>query len=70
MFERMRARAMRAAEAKARARAAELGERMKAELPRGITIVVENGGIRLSGRRLARRFALDPALRWLTARLR
>jgi hypothetical protein len=70
MFERITERAVRAAEAKARARAAQLAAGMKKELPRGIEVVVEDRGIRLSGRQLARRFALDPALRWLTARLR
>jgi hypothetical protein len=70
MFERITKRAVRVAEAKAQGRAAELAERMKEELPRGIAVAVEDRGIRLSGRQLARRFALDPALRWLTARLR
>jgi hypothetical protein len=70
MFERMMARAARTAEAKARQRAAGLAERMKAKLPPGIKVTVEDRGVRLSGRDLARRFVLDPALRWLTARLR
>jgi hypothetical protein len=70
MFERISARVMKAAEARARLKAAELAGRIKAELPRGVNAVAEDGGIRLSGRRLAWRFALDPALRWLTARLR
>jgi hypothetical protein len=43
---------------------------MRKELPQGIDVTVEDRGIRLLGRHLARRFALDPALRWLTARLR
>jgi hypothetical protein len=70
MFERIMKRAMRVAEARARAKTAELAERMRKELPQGIDVTVEDRGIRLLGRHLARRFALDPALRWLTARLR
>lgn len=70
MFERMTARAMRLAQAKARVTAGELADRMKSELPKGVNAVAEDNGIRLSGRQLARRLALDPALRWLTARLR
>jgi ABC-type transport system involved in cytochrome bd biosynthesis fused ATPase/permease subunit len=70
MFERLMARAMRAAESRGSATSAQLAERLKQELPRGIDVIVEDRGVRLSGRGLARRFALDPALRWLTARLR
>jgi ABC-type transport system involved in cytochrome bd biosynthesis fused ATPase/permease subunit len=69
MFERAMERARRAAEARAKARAAALAEQMREEAPRGIEVFVDNAGVRLSGRGLGRRFALDPALRWLAARL-
>lgn len=70
MFERMMIRAASRAEARARAATAALAERMLAELPRGVTAEAGEDGVQLSGRHLRRRFALDPALRWLTARLR
>jgi hypothetical protein len=43
---------------------------VRAELPAGIEARATVEGVALSGHGLRRRFALDPALRWLTARLR
>jgi hypothetical protein len=70
MFERMIGRAGRIGKARARARTAQLSERLRAELPRGITAEETEAGVRLVGRGLARCLALEPALRWLTAALR
>jgi hypothetical protein len=65
-FEGLEARADRRARERAKARreslAAELGE----ALPGARAEAVEEG-VRLSGRGLKRRFARDPALRWLIA---
>jgi hypothetical protein len=38
--------------------------------PPGLAVEPAAEGVRLSGRGLKRRFALEPALRWLTAVLR
>ena len=48
----------------------EAAERIGAGLPQGIEAERVAGGVRLSGRGLKRRFALEPALRWLLMRLR
>ena len=69
MFERMRDRVRGAAEAKARVLAAELAERAGELLPAGIRASAELGGVRLTGRGLRRRMALEPALRSLWRRL-
>lgn len=65
MLERMTARVERRARDKAAARAREIAARMAGEAPLGITAETGPDGIRLSGRGVARRFAVDPALRWL-----
>jgi hypothetical protein len=70
MFERLTDRGEKAAERRARARTDALAEQMKAEAPPGVTITLAARGVLLSGRALRRRFALEPALRWLTAALR
>ncbi len=70
MFERMTARAGEAARRRARERKAELAERVAAELPPGIAVEQAEEGIALSGRDIRRRFALEPALRWLVGGLR
>ena len=70
MFERMMARAGEAAWRRARQRKAELAERIAAELPRGIALEQTEEGIAWSGRDIRRRFALEPALRWLVGGLR
>jgi len=65
MFERAMERARMAATGRAQARVLELTERMRAELPRGVAAEAAAGGVRLKGRNLRRRFALEPALRWM-----
>jgi hypothetical protein len=66
MFERLTARAAQLAEGRARARARQIAGEAEAVLPRGVRVGVEEGVVRLTGRRLRRRFLVDPALRWLT----
>ena len=67
MFERLSERVERDARERAEARASELAERMRAILPGGIEAEAAPEGVLLTGRGIARRFALDPALRWLAA---
>jgi|GEM_PF-4083284 len=69
MFERITRRAGRFAERRATVRAAELAGRLGG-VARGIKVEAVQDGVRLSGRGLRRRLALEPALRWLTAALR
>jgi len=69
MFEKMIGRVRDAAEAKARAHATRLAGRAADELPRGIAAQAEADGVRLTGRGLRRRMALEPALRSLFQRL-
>lgn len=70
MFERLMERAARKAGQRTQARIVTLASRMEGALPSGIDCEAAREGVRLSGRGLRRRFALDPALRWLTAALR
>lgn len=70
MFETLAARAERAARRRARALSTELAARIEGQRLRGLTVVVDEDGVRLSGRGLGRRFALEPALRWLIMGLR
>ncbi|MFC7499853.1 hypothetical protein ACFQRC_11550 [Enterovirga sp. GCM10030262] len=67
MFERLSKRVEHEARERSEARTTELAERMRASLPGGIDAEAVAGGVALSGRGIARRFALDPALRWLAA---
>ena len=67
MFEALTARAERAARRRAEALSAALAERIEAERPPGVTVESAEAGVRLAGRRLGRRIALEPALRWLIA---
>ena len=69
MFDKTMERAGRKAEARARARRDALVQRLADELPRGIRVERAGDAVRLSGRGLARRFALDARLRWLVAGL-
>ena len=69
MFEGLTARAARIAEARAEARRRALAEAATSALPADVDIAAGQRGLVLSGRRVARRFALDPALRWLFAGL-
>ncbi|HEX8442085.1 MAG TPA: hypothetical protein VF631_00390 [Allosphingosinicella sp.] len=70
MFERLADRAERAGRKRAGALSAALAERVKDELPRGVQVEVTGDGLRLSGRGIGARFALEPGLRWLLARIR
>jgi hypothetical protein len=70
MFERLTARAQGAARRRARALSHELAARIEGERLRGVTVAADEDGVRLSGRALGRRFALEPALRWLIMGLR
>jgi hypothetical protein len=70
MFERFAGRAERAGRQRARALTAALAERITAELPRGLEAEATEAGVLLSGKRLRARFTLEPALRWLLARMR
>ena len=69
MFERIEERIGRAALALARRRIATIAERLSGELPRGVAAEIAADGVRLTGRGLRRRLALQPALRALLARL-
>lgn len=70
MFEMLEARVRRVAEQRARERAAVLADDLRAELPPGIAAEPMAEGVRLSGCGIGRRFAVEPALRWLIAGLR
>jgi len=70
MFEMMEARVRRTAERRARERAAVLAEALRANLPPGIAAEAVDDGVRISGRSIGRRFAVEPTLRWLIAGLR
>jgi hypothetical protein len=67
MFETLEARAARTAERRAKARAQALADAFGAALPKDIRVEADAEGVRLSGRALGRRRALDPALRWTIA---
>ena len=64
MFESLMARIARGAERHAAAQALGLAAALEEELPRDIEVALAADGVRLSGRALRRRLALDPALRW------
>jgi hypothetical protein len=66
MFEKLTAHAERRTRDRIDARAREIAARLAAEAPAGLAVEAGPDGIRLSGRGLARRLALDPALRRLT----
>lgn len=69
MFEATIERAERHARTRAVLRSKELAQDLAAALPAGIESEAVEKGVRLSGRGARRRLALDPALRWLVARL-
>ncbi len=69
MFEALIARAERLARRRARARSDDLAGRIADLLPRGVQVEADADGVRLSGKRLRRRVALEPALRWMIAGL-
>ena len=70
MFERIMEHARGAAARLATSRISELTEQIRSRVPTNIEVSAQENGIRLSGRALRRRFALDPALRWLLAGLK
>jgi hypothetical protein len=67
MFERLIVRGGALAEEAARRRREALAQALRDEAPEGVRVSVEAGRVALSGRRLARRFALEPELRFLLA---
>jgi hypothetical protein len=67
MFERLMLRGAALAESAARRRRGELAEDLRGDSPAGIRVSEEDGAVALSGYGLRRRFAIEPALRWLTA---
>ncbi len=67
MFEELTARAARTGRDRAAARVREIAARLAAGVPPGIAVEQTPDGVRLSGRALLRRYALEPALRWLAA---
>ena len=67
MFERLMLKGAALAETGARRRRAKLAEALAEEAPAGIRVSEEEGAVALSGAGLKRRFALEPALRWLAA---
>lgn len=64
MFEALTARAAALARRRARAKAASLADALREALPPAISATPDDEGVRLSGRSLSRRFALDSRLRW------
>ena len=68
MFERLLERGRELAERSAERRVHAIVERANAELPRGISAAAQREGVVLLGRALSRRFALEPALRWMRFR--
>ena len=70
MFERTLGRVGTKAERRTQARIGALAARLEPALPGDISAEPTSEGVLLSGRGLRRRFALDPALRWLTSVLR
>ena len=67
MFERLMLHGAALAEKAARRRRNALAEALADEAPEGVRIFEEEGAVALEGAGLARRFALEAALRWLTA---
>jgi len=65
MFEHLLERGRAIAERRARARRTGLADELRGALPPGVTAAPDADGAVLSGRGLTRRFATDPALRWL-----
>ncbi len=69
MFEKLEARAARAAGTHAEARRAALAAQLRAILPAEIVVEEDEAGVLLSGRGLERRLVLDASLRWTVAGL-
>ena len=69
MFERLEARAKRAAESRAIDRKEALAEQLRTLLPGMIEVEASREGVTLSGPGLGRRLVLDASLRWTIAGL-
>jgi hypothetical protein len=69
MFERLEARAERAAEARAAERKQALADQLRAILPRDVSVEANDQGVTVSGPGLGRRTMLDASLRWTIAGL-
>jgi hypothetical protein len=69
MFETLTARGAALGEQAARRRRRALAEALREEMPAGVGIDENAESVALSGRGLGRRFALEPALRWLVTGL-
>ena len=69
MFERLEARAERAAAARAAERKHALAAQLRAILPDSVSVEADEAGVRLSGPGLGRRLVLDASLRWTIAGL-
>ena len=67
MFEKLTIHGAALADGAARRRRRALAEALAADPPAGVNVSEEEEGVVLSGPGLARRLALDPALRWLLA---
>lgn len=69
MFEPLIDRTERAGMERARRLSTDLAERLRSELPPGIEAEATEAGVSLSGPRIGARFAVEPDLRWLMARM-
>ncbi len=69
MFKALMARSAARAEASAAVQTRRLAERLEQDLPADVRAEADVPGVRLTGRALKRRMALDPALRWIMAEL-
>lgn len=67
MFELLMIHGAALADKMARRRRRALAEALEADAPAGVSVSEEAEAVVLSGRGLGRRFALEPALRWLMA---
>ncbi|HEX9948090.1 MAG TPA: hypothetical protein VGA98_11165 [Allosphingosinicella sp.] len=65
MFERLMIHGAALAQRAARGRVATLAAALRDEAPEGVRVSEEEGAVALSGPALRRRFAIEPALRWL-----
>ena len=65
MFERLQDRVKRRAEQRVEQEIMEVRNLLSAALPPGVAVEAVPNGVLVSGRALVRRFALEPALRWL-----
>ena len=70
MFETLMARVAARANDRAAEQARRIAARLAEALPRDVHARTDAEGVRLTGRGLKRRLALDPALKWTMAELR